>query len=581
MNLHYILRVQNILENNTKSDCFANFLAEKEVEEVFLLSGGMITFLSDAIFRLGKTKLINFRHEQSAGFAAEGASRVSGKPLVAMATSGPGATNLVTSVASSFFDSVPTIFITGQVNQAELKKDKNQRQNGFQELDIIRMVKNITKHSLRLNSSHNLEIELNRAWKIAIQGRPGPVLLDIPIDVQQESCLLKSSDSRSFQSFLSGSSVKSSNRKLKVIKDRLVDLLNDASFPLILLGGGLRTSGDIQNIRDFIEKIKIPCVYSLMGVDLLSSCSKYRIGMIGTYGHRWANQALMKSDLIIALGSRLDIRQTGPDLKKFSEGKKIFRVDIDKSELEGRIKANYSYQVDLKAFSKYISKHKFDFNFYSWNEYIDELKQKSPPKLEQSTDVDFNPVDIFNWINSVSKNTTGYIVDVGQHQMWAAQFLEISKKQRFITSGGLGAMGFALPAAIGASITSNADWCVISGDGCFQLSISELQTVKHYGLPLKIFVLNNNQHGMVAQFQEENLNSRFIATRDDYSAPNFVKIAKAFGITAIRISDHHQMNKYMSTVCTWDKGPILIEIMVPNSAKALPKLGTNKSLLDL
>lgn len=573
--------MQNILENKTKADYFANFLAKKEVEEVFLLSGGMIAFLSDAIFRLGKTKLINVRHEQSAGFAAEGASRVSGKPIVAMATSGPGATNLVTSVASSFFDSVPTIFITGQVNQTELKKNKNQRQNGFQELDIISMVKNITKHSLRLNSFHNIEIELNRAWKIAIQGRPGPVLLDIPIDVQQESYILKSSDSKSFQSFLSDSSVKSNNWRLKIITNRLVDLLNDANFPLILLGGGLRSSGDIQNIRDFIEKIKIPCVYSLMGVDLLTSDSKYRVGMIGTYGNRWANQALLKSDLIIALGSRLDIRQTGPDLKKFSDGKKIFRVDLDKCELEGRIKANFSYQVDLKAFINYLSKYKFDFNFFNWNKYIDELKKKSPPELEQSTDVDFNPVDIFDWINSVSKNTNGYVVDVGQHQMWAAQFLKITKKQRFITSGGLGAMGFALPAAIGASVNSNTDWCLISGDGCFQLSISELQTVKHYDLPLKMFILNNNQHGMVAQFQEENLNSRFVATRDDYSAPNFIKIAEAFGITSIRIRNHEDMEKYKSTVSNWTKGPIVIEIIVPNSAKALPKLGRDNSLLDL
>ena len=222
---------------------------------------------------------------------------------------------------------------------------------------------------------------------MAQSGRPGPVLLDIPIDVQQEPFNLESTRLKSLQFFSNISGVKSNNRNLKVIEDKLLDLLNNAEFPLILLGGGLRSSVDIEYIRNFIEKLKIPCVYSLMGVDSLPSSSKYRIGMIGTYGNRWANQALAKSDLIVALGSRLDVRQTGPDLSKFSEGKKIFRIDLDKSELNGRVKANYSYQVDLRTFFKYVSKDKFNFNFCYWNEYIEDLKQKSPPELEQSKDL--------------------------------------------------------------------------------------------------------------------------------------------------------------------------------------------------
>jgi acetolactate synthase-1/2/3 large subunit len=577
----YSLKVPSNADNYTKADCFAHFLAKKEVTEVFLLSGGMIAFLSDSIFRLGKTRLINVRHEQSAGFAAEGVSRINGKPFVAMATSGPGATNLITSIASSFFDSVPTIFITGQVNQKELKKNRNQRQNGFQELDIIDMVKNVTKHSLRLNSTHDVEFELNRLWDIALQGRPGPVLLDIPIDVQQELGAIKSRTRKSFPSFQVGYKVKSSHTKFERIKSELVQLINEADFPLILLGGGVRSSCNIEIVRDLIEKLKIPCVYSLMGVDSLTSNSKYRVGMIGTYGNRWANQALAKSDLIIALGSRLDIRQTGHDIKSFSKGKKIFRLDIDKAELTGRIKADYSHQLDLNDFINYVSKFEFDFNFYDWNEYILGLRQKSPPELEQSKDLKFNPVDIFKWINDVSENTNGFIVDVGQHQMWAAQSLDINGKQRFITSGGLGSMGFALPAAIGASITSKANWSVVSGDGCFQLSISELQTVKQYNLPLKIFILNNHQHGMVAQFQEDNLKGRFIATRDDYSAPNFIEIASAYGITGKSISNYKEMYEYKSMIRDWTEGPIVIEINVPNSAKALPKLGVNNSILDL
>ena len=209
------------------------------------------------------------------------------------------------------------------------------------------------------------------------------------------------------------------------------------------------------------------------------------------------------------------------------------------------------------------------------------LKIASPQKNEQAKEVGFNPDDIMRWIGDISVNSRGYFVDVGQHQMWAAQSIALKPGQRFLTSGGLGSMGFALPAGIGASVDSNSSWTIISGDGCSQLSISELQTVKHYNLPLKICIINNNQHGMVAQFQEGNLDGRFVATREDYSCPDFVQVAQAFGISSISFDNLQDLEKNLVLVKNWDKGPLILEFKVPNSAKALPKLGTNGSIHDL
>jgi acetolactate synthase-1/2/3 large subunit len=557
----------------TKADLIAFFLAKKDVKTVFLLSGGMIAFMADAISKTKSIKLVNVRHEQSAGFAAEGATRVSGIPNVAMATSGPGATNLITSIASSYFDSIPTVFITGQVNQLELKKFKKQRQNGFQELDIVNMVKGITKKSIRINSNHNLFEELNEIWAIALEGRPGPVLLDIPIDVQQEKSDLPP--------LLFDSPTPNMQNPNSAAKD-LVSEIEISQRPLILLGGGIRIAGQSEQIRLITHKLKIPCVYSLMGVDALDSTNEYRVGMIGSYGNRWANQALARCDLLIALGTRLDIRQTGFDVKSFTKDKRIFRVDIDPIELKGRVNASTKMNINLKDFFKdLIDDDDYFKDFTEWHREIQMLKIASPQKNEQAKEVGFNPDDIMRWIGDISVNSRGYFVDVGQHQMWAAQSIALKPGQRFLTSGGLGSMGFALPAGIGASVDSNSSWTIISGDGCSQLSISELQTVKHYNLPLKICIINNNQHGMVAQFQEGNLDGRFVATREDYSCPDFVQVAQAFGISSISFDNLQDLEKNLVLVKNWDKGPLILEFKVPNSAKALPKLGTNGSIHDL
>jgi acetolactate synthase-1/2/3 large subunit len=556
-------------KDQTVADYIANFFSDKSVPAVFQLSGGMIAFITDAIDRNGSPRIINNRHEQGAGFAAEGVSRVLGVPGVAMGTSGPGATNLITPIASCFFDSVPTIFLTGQVRRDELKKSVGQRQNGFQELDICEVVKPITKRVWRIHNAEQVSEILEAAWVECQSGRPGPVLIDIPIDVQQEPMpQMERQQSRS-----GGNSEKTVSKELIGIFLKIKELIESASNPLVLIGGGVRGSGISVKMREFLHESKLPHVVSLMGIDGVNHHDKNFIGFIGSYGNRWANNALAKSDVLLVLGSRLDVRQTGADVNKFSGNKKIIRVDIDTSELDGRIKADISVDCHLEQIIDYFLENKLELNHSKLVEEALVTKRLNPQESEQKSELALNPTIAVNAISEIFKDTNGYIVDVGQHQMWAAQSLLLEPNQRFITSGGLGAMGFALPAAIGACLGKSGRWVVIVGDGCLQLSSQELQTISHYELPITICVFNNSQHGMVAQFQEENMDSRFVGTRAGYSNPNFRLLANSYGIKNYAIvKDLKDLEKLEGVCADFSSGPALIEIIIENLAKALPKM---------
>jgi len=545
----------------TKAEFIAGYIAEKNVPAVFTLSGGMIAFIVDAIYQLGITPIIGMRHEQAAGFAAETCTRVSKIPSVALATSGPGATNLITAIASSFFDSVPTIYITGQVNQLEIKKSKLQRQNGFQELNIVEAVKGVTKFAIQVSSKNDLHSVLNQAWETATTGRPGPVLIDIPIDVQQED----------YHSMKLKSFHKKSKGDYKKEIEKLSELISKYEYPLVLAGGGLVTADITNEFRALVEKLDLPVVHTLMAVDSLSSNSRHRIGMIGSYGNKEANYALGKSDLLICLGSRLDVRQIGSDIERFMDNKYIYRVDIDELELNGRVKAKKNIQVNLKDFMSDWLKYCAIPKSNQWIEEIYEHRRNNPQQAEQDKGLIWGPNDALLQISKLCKEAEGFIVDVGQHQMWAAQSIELTDKQRFITSGGLGAMGFATPSAIGACFAKKGNWIVIAGDGCTQLSIAEIQTIKEHNLPVVIFVINNNQHGMVAQFQETNLENRLILTREGYSTPDFINLANAFGIPSFKASTSTELSKISNNLGGKINGPILIEIILSNNAKALPK----------
>lgn len=553
----------NGMKRTTLADCIAMFIAEKDASAVYQLSGGMIAFLIDAIGRLGQTKIINTRHEQAAGFAAEGSARVTKKPGFAMGTSGPGATNLLTPIASSFFDSIPVIYITGQVNQKELRTNPNQRQNGFQELDICEMAKTITKKVYRPNTAKEAFKALEEGWLLAQDGRQGPVLIDIPINLQQEELEYESTNVD--QKILKSEADSSVNHEI-------IDYLYAAKRPLILVGGGVRLSNASELLSMFIDKTGIPYVSSLLGLDSISHTDDKYLGFIGSYGNRWANAALSESDLLIVLGSRLDVRQTGNDVSQFMANKKIIRVDIDDHELTGRIHSDVLIKSDISEFLKPLIGIDYKLDSTSFISEIKKLREERPQEFEQITGLKLNPNIVMEWLSDTFNKASGYVVDVGQHQMWAAQSIRLASGQRFLTSGGLGAMGFAMPASIGAAVSSNSNWVMISGDGCLQLSSPELQTIVQYNLPITVCVINNGQHGMVAQFQEENMNGRLIGTREGFSNPNFQELAKAYGFLNVhKVESDSELVELSSIVKEWKEGPSFVEFIIDGRAQALPK----------
>ena len=527
---------------------------------VYQLSGGMTAFLADSIARAPGIQLTSLRHEQAAGFAAEGFARVTGLPAVAMGTSGPGATNLVTAIASAYFDSVPVVFITGQVHQNEIKKNQLQRQNGFQELDIVSLTSGITKFSRRVESASEIQAIFQNALHISTAGRPGPTLIDLPINIQQHDV-----------SFVNPIIDRVENQTLGDFAD-VATFISESQKPLILAGGGIRISKVTNEFSNFVEKFQIPVVTSLMGIDAISSDSRFKVGMIGSYGNRWANRALMQSDLLLVLGSRLDIRQTGSDLTQFSKNRKIIRVDIDETEITGRVTSDVSYTSPLSDFFSFFENFQYESN-PKHQEILIEAKRHSSQRSQEMEQVDLigiNPSELMRVISDEFTEAEGYVVDVGQHQMWAAQSLKLQASQRFLTSGGMGAMGFSIPASIGAWHANRGKWVVILGDGCAQLSLTEFQSLKDIQPDLVVIIINNHQQGMVAQFQEEYLDSRYVGTRNGYSVPNFARVADAFGIKSFQINTIEQGRSTFKSVQPLQE-PVIIEVDISNAAKALPK----------
>jgi len=556
------------------SDYIVEFLYAQGVQQVFLLIGGMITHLVDSINRQGKIQIINVHHEQAAAFAAEGVARVTGVPGVAMATSGPGATNLITGIGSCFFDSYPVIFITGQVNLNEQKGERKIRQFGFQETDIVSIVTPITKAAWRVNSAAELPEILENAFVLSCSGRPGPVLLDIPMDVQRMD----------ITSPIKKVTLEYDAFNHEIVSSLLTDL-RSAKRPLILAGGGIRSGQAIDQFRKLVAKVKVPVVNSLMAVDALPFNNLHRIGMLGSYGNRWVNLAVSRSDFLLILGSRLDIRQTGANTAAFKGDRKIYHVDCEQGELNNRIQGGFTILAHLSPFLDEVIKQSHNQKFderHEWLNEIGDLKSKWPDTAELKDIPGINPNSLMHQISNESKKATSFIVDVGNHQMWAAQSLEIASHQRFITSGGMGAMGFALPTAIGVALASpNQPVIMIAGDGGFQLNIQELQTVVRNNLPIKMIILNNHSLGMVRQFQQSYFGERYQSTYWGYSAPDFVKVAQAYGIAASVISNPEQVQTALELMWQNPKSPYLLEVSIDTFANAYPKLAFGHTIAEM
>jgi acetolactate synthase-1/2/3 large subunit len=555
------------------SDWIAEFLAAQGVRAIYEVAGGMIVNIIDAVHRAGAIQIVSCHHEQAAGFAAEGQARMTRVPAVALGTSGPGAINLLTALGSCHFDSTPAVFITGQVNRAERKRDRPIRQLGFQETDVVTMAGPIAKAAWRVETVDELPLRLREAFELAQSGRPGPVLVDIPLDLQR---LETSADPGAAPSGRSAATEVD-----PADAERVLAGLAEAERPMILVGGGVRSGGAIAAFRALVDRLGIPVVNSLMGVDALAYDHPLRVGMIGTYGNRWANIALARCDALLVLGSRLDIRQTGADTDAFARGRRIFHVDVDPGEINNRVRGCDGIVADLEPMLQALLKaadRAAGTADDGWPAEIAALRDRWPDVAELREIAGINPNGLMH--DCAAEELAAYVTDVGQHQMWAAQSLELAEHQRFITSGGMGAMGSGLPLAVGACVAAERPVLLIAGDGGFQLNIQELQTVVRNELPLKMMILNNRCHGMVRQFQDAYFSGRYPSTLWGYSAPSFAAVAQAYGIPAGAVSDPDDVEGALAAMHA-ASGPYLLEVAIDQRANAYPKIAFGHPISEM
>jgi acetolactate synthase-1/2/3 large subunit len=492
---------------------------------------------------------------------------------VALATSGPGATNLITAIGSCYFDSIPALFITGQVNTAHIKRSEYVRQHGFQETDIVSVVRPITKYAHRISDAKEILYQLEKAVYLAKAGRPGPALLDIPINIQMDML-----DTKKLKHFRPNLALKGvAKRILRKDLIKIQDFLSKAKAPLVLVGNGVRLSQTTRQFADFVHRNHLPVVSSLLGLDAYQQRDKYFVGFIGVYGNREANIVLANADLIIALGSRLDLRQTG-DPETFGLGAKIIHVDIDPYSLNYVVKSDISLCMDLKDFFTGVADLR-TFKKQSWLDFIHSINQAFG-RLDQYPK---RRVDINTFIAELSKQAAPnaiMLADVGQNQMWAAQSWRCKKGQRMLFAGGMGAMGFALPAAVGAHYAKpSAPIVAICGDGGLQINSQELETVVRNRIPIKLFILNNRTLGMVREFQEHYLDKNYQSTVEGYGCPDLKKIAYAYGLEYRRIISIKKSDAVFGKILR-NRRPMLLEVPLEPNTPLTPKIMFGHSLED-
>ena len=550
------------------SDYIIDFLVEKGVKQVFLITGGAISFLIDKLHERKDIKYICVAHEQAASMAADAVSRLEPNTMgVALATSGPGATNLLTGIGCSWFDSIPTLFITGQVNTYESKGDRKVRQVGFQEMDIVDIAKPITKYSYKLSSPDELPIQLPKAWDIAKSGRPGPVLLDIPMNIQRENI-----------SSIPIKKTLATPRNIAAPDKTQIQIshewIRESKRPVILAGGGVRLSGAIKELQQLSELYNLPVCLSMNGIDAFPHDHPNFAGFIGVYGSRYGNFSITNSDLLISIGSRLDSRQTGSGFKLFAREARKIKVDIDKEELSGNVKSDLPINCDAKSFlDSMLSKETNNSQSSEKAKWLNKINQwksnypSCPDNLKNNKGA-INPYHFFNLISSELSNDDVIITDTGQNMLWAMQTIKLKSGIRMFTAGGMSPMGYSLPASMGAAFSrKNKRTLCIIGDGGMQINIQELQTIRRYNLPVKIFVINNNSLGLIRQFQDDYLDSRHEASSysSGYSAPRFDNVAKSYGINSIRITNSEEFDSAFSFMFK-DNKPALCDVVVePNS----------------
>jgi len=571
----------------TTADYILKFLISKNIKNVFLMTGGAVSFIVDAFSKNKNIKYTCVAHEQSAAMMADAYSRCDKGFGATMVTSGPGAQNLITGIACSWFDSVPVIHISGQVNKNELsssnKTTRKVRQIGFQETDIVSIVKPITKFAYQLKNSNEIKYILEKAFYIANEGRPGPVLIDIPMNLQKEKINL--SKLRRFRSYKIKNNIKITKDIFKIHK-----LLINSKRPVLILGGGLRISKALNELEKLLKKINIPIVTTWSGLDVIDFYNNNYIGCIGVYGSRAANFSVQNADLILNLGSRLDTRVTGGKPETFARLAKIISIDIDKYELNKKRGLNIYLKInhDLKNFLSIFNLKSKNFKYSvssTWMNVCKKWKLIYPNVIStyKKQKKYVNPYFFIDRLSDKLNNKDIIVPCSGGNLTWTIQSFKIKKGQRLFSAYGNSPMGYALPAALGASLANNKKRVIcIEGDGGIQINIQELQTMVSNNIPVKLFIINNNSYGIIKQFQDLYLGGRYEATipSKGVTVPDFKKISNAYGINYSVIKKNNQIDKVLKKVLK-SKKPEFINVVIDPNQKIIPKLQFGKPIEDL
>jgi len=547
----------------TGADILLECLLEQGVDTVFGFPGGAVLHIYDALYKYrDRIRHILTSHEQGAAHAADGYARVSGKVGVCIATSGPGATNLVTGIATAYMDSIPMVAITGNVAMNLLGKDS------FQEVDITGITMPITKHNYIVKDVADLADTVRNAFRIAQEGRPGPVLIDIPKDITAKTAEYEPKPKIPI------------NRLVEYITDDDLDeassLIQGCKKPLIIAGGGVISSGASDELSAFAEKIDSPVTLSLMGMGAFPATHPLYTGMIGMHGTKTSNMAATQCDLLIAVGTRFSDRVISK-MERFAPTARILHIDVDEAEVNKNIRTHHHIIGDVKEVLSRLNAKLAKANRAEWLEYIREMKNQNP--LRYNGDI-LTPQYVLEKIFELTKGEAIVATEVGQHQIWTAQHYKFTKPRTFVSSGGLGTMGFGLGASIGAQIASPGTRVFnIAGDGSFRMNLNELATAVEYNLPVIVVIMNNHVLGMVRQWQNMFYDGRFSNTTIDRTT-DFVKLAEAFGAVGLRLTEKSRVEETIQKALEANR-PVVIDCEIDRDLKVFPMVPPGAPIEDV
>lgn len=552
----------------TGADLLIEALVEAEVEKVFGYPGGAVLPIYDAMFRHDfPFEHILCRHEQGSIHAAEGYARVTGKPGVVLATSGPGATNLITGITDAMMDSLPLVIITGQVAQGVIGTD------AFQEADVMGLTTPITKYNYQVHDARELPRIINEAFYIATTGRPGPVLIDIPKNISAEMTFANTDNTINLPGYQP--TVEPNVMQLQ----KLVHLLEEAERPILLAGAGVLLADGADLLLQFAERHELPVVNTLLGLGSFPGEHELFLGMGGMHGTYTANMAIYEADLLINIGARFDDRLTGK-VANFAPGAKVVHIDIDPAEIGKIIRTEVPIVADAKKALQALLE--MDVKKPQISEWLTKLmaSKVNNPYWYNRNDETISPQWLIEQMHEASDGKAIITTDVGQHQMWAAQFYLFNNPHNWVTSGGLGTMGFGLPAAIGAQLGRPDDLVIsIVGDGGFQMTIQELAVISERKLPIKIFIINNEALGMVRQWQEEFHGERYSSSLFTQN-PDFLKLAEGYGIKSVLVHKEKDVPAVLKEVFDYD-GPVLVDFRIDWKEKVMPMVAPGKGINEM